>query len=135
MRSGDFDNPVAESEGDVTIIPPPHVDEEAQRQEEDRLKSAWCGLLHPDTGARRAYDLGQLVIMFYLGYQLPLRLAFKKTATSPLEVALTVIIDGSVWVDMYMQMRMTYARATRSSSYSTSTSLAPLSALLLTPGC
>ena len=73
--------------------------------------------------------------MFYLGYQLPLRLAFKKTATGPLEVALTVIIDGSVWVDMYMQMRMTYARATRSSSYSTSTSLAPLSALLLTPGC
>jgi hypothetical protein len=117
MAERDFDNPVAEGEGEgegesnVTVIPPPHVDEEAQRKEEERLKSAWCGLLHPDTGVRHAYDLGQLAIMFYLGYQLPLRLAFKKTATSPLEVALTIIIDGSVWVDMYMQMRMAYARS------------------------
>lgn len=109
MAERDFDNPVAEGGVQDVVIPPPYVDEEAQRNEEERLKGAWCGLLHPDTGVRHAYDIGQLAIMFYLGYQLPLRLAFNRTATSPLEVALTIIIDGSVWVDMYMQMRMGYA--------------------------
>ena len=118
MKERDFENPVAESELDasqrtavqITRSKSVEFDEESQRKAEERLKTAWCGLLHPDTAIRHLYDLAQLAIMFYLGYQLPLRLAFEKVPTGALEVALTIIIDASVWVDMYLQMRMAYAR-------------------------
>ena len=72
------------------------------------LREKWYGLLHPDTITRGAYDMGQLVIMLYLGYLLPVRQAFTKTATGPISVMLDLIIDLSVWVDMFMQMRMCY---------------------------
>ena len=109
----EFSNPVAVG-GKVDeslAVSALDVDEEARQREEERLKNAWCGLLHPDTTIRHIYDLAQLAIMFYLGYQLPLRLAFNKPATGALEIALTVIIDASVWVDMYMQMNMAYAES------------------------
>jgi len=84
---------------------------EAELDEDDevvsqRMKAKWGGILHPDMPSRGAYDLGQLLIMLYLGYLLPVRLAFTKTANGTFEVALDLIIDASVWVDMFLQMRM-----------------------------
>ena len=75
---------------------------------DSRFREKWFGILHPDMPARGAYDLVQLCIMMYLGYLLPLRQAFTQTASGPLEVTLDLIIDLSVWIDMFMQMRMCY---------------------------
>lgn len=79
-------------------------------EEEDivdaRMRAYWKGILHPDTNTRGLYDFAQLLIMIWLGYMLPTRLAFNKSATGAIEVALDLVIDASVWVDMYMQMRM-----------------------------
>ena len=115
-REAEFDNnPLAVAEGGAVGAEAGQqeqessnamVDPEVQRAEEEKLKSIWGGLLHPDTAVRHGYDFGQLIIMLYLGYLLPLRLAFTKTATGPLEIALDLVIDGSVWVDMFLQMRM-----------------------------
>jgi potassium voltage-gated channel Eag-related subfamily H protein 7 len=44
--------------------------------------------------------------MMYLGYLLPVRLAFTMTASGPAEVMVDLIIDLSVWIDMFLQMRM-----------------------------
>jgi hypothetical protein len=115
-REAEFDNnPLAVAEGGAVGAEAGQqeqessnamVDPEVQRAEEEKLKSIWGGLLHPDTAVRHGYDFVQLIIMLYLGYLLPLRLAFTKTATGPLEIALDLVIDGSVWVDMFLQMRM-----------------------------
>lgn len=72
------------------------------------FREKWHGLLHPDTATRGAYDTGQLTIMLYLGYLLPVRQAFTQTANGPISVALDLIIDLSVWIDMFLQMRMCY---------------------------
>ena len=71
-----------------------------------RMRQKWAGILHPDTNTRGLYDFVQLLIMTWLGYMLPVRLAFNKTASGSFEVMLDLVIDASVWVDMYMQMRM-----------------------------
>lgn len=112
----DFSNPAAdEAEGSFSAVTPLDVDDEARQKAEERLRRAWCGLLHPDTSIRHFYDLMQLAIMFYLGYQLPLRFAFNKPATGAIEIALTIVIDSSVWVDMYMQMHMGYDQSQHTS--------------------
>eukprot|EP01047_Picozoa_sp_COSAG01_P028872 COSAG01_NODE_1957_length_8805_cov_22.976344_4_plen_532_part_00 len=71
-------------------------------------RSQWGGLLHPDTSVRGVYDMSQLCIMLYLGWLLPVRLAFNKGASGPIEVALDLIIDASVMVDIFLQMHMYY---------------------------
>jgi hypothetical protein len=73
---------------------------------EKRFREEWGGILHPDTVIRGVYDMGQLAIMLYLAWLLPTRFAFSKGASGPLEVALDLIIDLSVWVDMVLQTRM-----------------------------
>ena len=80
--------------------------DEEEEEVDTRMRQYWHGILHPDTNTRGLYDFGQLVIMIWLGYMLPTRLAFNKSATGAFEVTLDLVIDFSVWVDMYMQMRM-----------------------------
>lgn len=80
-----------------------YEDEEAV---DARIRAKWFGILHPDMRTRGIYDLLQLCIMLYLGWLLPRRLAFTKTATGTLEVYLDLLIDASVWTDMFLQTRM-----------------------------
>ena len=84
------------------------LDEYDEFAVEEHLKDKWHGILHPDMPARKTYDMVQLLVMLYLGYLLPVRLAFTQTASGPIEVAVDLIIDASVWLDMYLQMRMCY---------------------------
>lgn len=71
-----------------------------------RIRDQWFGILHPDAHTRGFYDLFQLCIMLYLGWLLPIRLAFTKTASGPTEVILDLMIDASVWTDMFLQTKM-----------------------------
>lgn len=80
-----------------------YEDEEAA---DARIRAQWYGILHPDMRTRGFYDLLQLFIMLYLGWLLPTRLAFTKTASGPTEVLLDLLIDASVWTDMFLQTRM-----------------------------
>jgi hypothetical protein len=82
--------------------------DEGGDDDEERALKRWFGILHPATPSRHAYDMLQLVIMLYLGYLLPIRLAFTKTAEGPLEVTIDLLIDLSVFIDMFMQMNMCY---------------------------
>jgi len=81
-------------------------DEQDEAELEARYRAEWCGVLHPDTTIRGVYDMVQLAIMLYLAWLLPTRFAFQTGASSALEVALDLIIDLSVWIDMVMQRRM-----------------------------
>ena len=64
------------------------VDEgEDERATIARLKSEWLGLLHPDTVLRGIYDMVQLIIMLYLAWLLPTRVAFTKGATGDSQLA------------------------------------------------
>eukprot|EP01050_Picozoa_sp_SAG11_P009572 SAG11_NODE_910_length_6585_cov_7.205520_7_plen_413_part_00 len=69
-------------------------------------RKKWFGILHPDTRPRAIYDFFQLCIMVYLAYLLPIRLAFNKGPSGPLEVIIDLFIDASVWIDMIAQMKM-----------------------------
>jgi hypothetical protein len=80
--------------------------EEDEDATDRRIRDKWYGILHPDMASRGLYDLFQLFIMLYLGWLLPTRLAFTKTAAGPLEVALDLIIDFSVYCDMFLQTKM-----------------------------
>lgn len=85
-------------------------DEEDAYEDEEvadaRIREQWFGILHPDMRTRGIYDLIQLFIMLYLGWLLPRRLAFTKTAAGTFEAALDLLIDASVWTDMFLQTRM-----------------------------
>lgn len=72
------------------------------------FRTKWKGILHPETPTRATYDMAQLAIMLYLGYVLPVRQAFKQAAHGPLMVIVDILVDCSVWVDMFLQMRMCY---------------------------
>jgi hypothetical protein len=78
----------------------------AEEISDDIYKTEMFGLLHPDTPTRGGYDMFQLCIMLWLAWLLPTRLAFTKSATSFWEVAVDLVVDLSVWVDMFLQMRM-----------------------------
>ena len=80
-----------------------YVDSKA---EEARLRSALFGLLHPNTTNRGAYDMFQLAVMITLGFMLPYRLAFQKAPTSAMDIIFDLCLDLTVWVDMYLQMKM-----------------------------
>eukprot|EP01048_Picozoa_sp_COSAG05_P010477 COSAG05_NODE_925_length_6575_cov_68.709320_2_plen_893_part_00 len=71
------------------------------------LKAKWGGILHPDTRVKGAYDLLQLVILLYLAWALPNRVAFTKTATG-WQIVGDLVIDITVWVDMFLHMNMYY---------------------------
>lgn len=74
--------------------------------EQTRLREQCCGLLYPDTPIRSAYDMFQLVIILYLGWLLPRRVAFSTGAETSFEVAVDIFIDVTVWVDIVLQMKM-----------------------------
>lgn len=80
--------------------------DEDEEEVDMRMRERWFGILHPDMHTRGLYDMGQLIIMIWLGWLLPTRLAFNKTASGAWEVMFDLVIDGSVWVDMYMQTHM-----------------------------
>jgi hypothetical protein len=48
----------------------------------------------------------QLAVMITLGFMLPYRLAFQKAPTSAFDIILDLCLDLTVWVDMYLQMKM-----------------------------
>ena len=72
---------------------------------DELLKHKWFGLLHPDTPIRGAYDFLQLVILIYLAWELPNRLAFQKTPKG-YEIYTDLFIDFLVWTDMFLSMNM-----------------------------
>jgi hypothetical protein len=83
-----------------------HGTGESEREEDLRLRMQWFGLLHPDTTVHTAYDMFQLVVMIYLAWQLPLRFAFTRSPGGTMEILMDWFIDLTVWVDMFLQMRM-----------------------------
>jgi hypothetical protein len=83
------------------------TEEDLDLAEQDlKYRAEWFGVLHPETAARGAYDMTQLTIMLYLAWLLPIRFAFNQGANGALEVAMDLVIDLSVWVDMVLQRRM-----------------------------
>ena len=46
------------------------------------------------------------LVMITLGFMLPYRLAFQKAPTSAFDIILDLCLDLTVWVDMYLQMKM-----------------------------
>ena len=48
----------------------------------------------------------QLAVMITLGFMLPYRLAFQKAPTSSMDMIFDLCLDLTVWVDMYLQMKM-----------------------------
>ena len=52
---------------------------DAEEAKNVELRNKWCGILHPDTRVRGFYDFLQLLILLYLAWVLPNRLAFSKT--------------------------------------------------------
>jgi len=81
-------------------------DEQEEAELEAMYRAEWFGVLHPDTAVRGVYDMIQLTIMLYLAWLLPTRFAFQTGANGALEVAMDLVIDLSVWVDMVLQRRM-----------------------------
>jgi hypothetical protein len=81
-------------------------DEQEEAELEAMYRAEWFGVLHPDTAVRGVYDMIQLAIMLYLAWLLPTRFAFQTGANGALEVAMDLVIDLSVWVDMVLQRRM-----------------------------
>lgn len=104
-NTADKANAVKKLQGSAFGDKATELDEEDE-EVDARMREYWKGILHPDTNTRGLYDFTQLLIMIWLGYMLPTRLAFNKSATGAFEVTLDLAIDLSVWVDMYMQMRM-----------------------------
>jgi hypothetical protein len=80
--------------------------QESEADVQNRHRKDWGGLLHPDTKARRIYDMSQLTIMLFLLWRLPTRFAFKKTPHTVAELVIDVLIDLSVCLDIFMQMRL-----------------------------
>jgi hypothetical protein len=75
-----------------------------EHSHEEALKKEWCGLVHPDTPTKAVYDMIQLLIMLYLAWVLPTRLALNKTATGWAVVG-DLVVDASVYVDIIMNMK------------------------------
>lgn len=75
------------------------VDEGGILDEEEALlaaqKAKWGGILHPDTKVKGAYDILQLIILLYLAWALPNRVAFTKTATG-WQIIIDLLIDAAV---------------------------------------
>ena len=80
------------------------IDETA---EEVRLRTKWFGILHPETTVRSCYDALQIIILCYLAWLLPTRLAFSLVATG-IEVVTDLLIDMAVWLDMLLHMNSFY---------------------------
>eukprot|EP01048_Picozoa_sp_COSAG05_P012999 COSAG05_NODE_1343_length_5135_cov_4.082208_6_plen_161_part_00 len=85
---------------------------ETEAEKQARYQADWGGLLHPDGKARRIYDMGQLTVMLYLLWLLPRRFAFndsmRNNDSTSFKVAADVLVDMSVVMDIFMQMRMYY---------------------------
>ena len=75
------------------------------KEEQDFLQKKWFGLLYPHTTTRAAYDMFQLFIMMCLAWMLPYRLAFTKAPADALSIAIDWLLDATVWVDIYLNMR------------------------------
>jgi hypothetical protein len=72
---------------------------DADLERDEKLRSEWCGLKHPDTKLRQVYDYMHLVILLYLAWALPNRLAFSKTPKGR-EVVTDLLVDIAVWLDI-----------------------------------
>ena len=85
---------------------------ETEAEKQARYRADWGGLLHPDAKARRIYDMGQLAVMLYLLWVLPRRFAFndsmRNNNSTSVKVVADVLVDMSVVMDIFMQMRMYY---------------------------
>jgi hypothetical protein len=78
-----------------------------ERSEDPALKERWFGLLHPACFLRGVYDFFQMALLLYLAWRLPNRLAFEKMQVG-VELLIDLLIDLSVWVDMYLSTHMFY---------------------------
>ena len=67
------------------------------------------GLIHPENGRRKIYDMFQLVLLFYTLFAVPVQVAF---ADEPATWSLVFCIDFAVWlfftVDLFIQMHTYY---------------------------
>lgn len=79
------------------------IDFEQVRIREEALRNEWFGLLHPQTKQRHAYDIAQVVVMVYLAWVLPTRMAFDKAAVG-WGVIVDIMVDISVYIDMGVSM-------------------------------
>ena len=83
-----------------------HGGSDTEWEDDYRHRMRWFGLLHPDTPIRAAYDMFQLLIMINLAWVLPYRFAFSKKPETTFDVVIDILIDLSVWIDIFLQMKM-----------------------------